>query len=98
MTDTIEIAGREWPVRFTLRALSKFENKFKLNALALSDPAKLSSEAACYLIWCGIEAGAKAEGEAFEMKPNELLDELNLSSIVQAFQILTAEVVGEKKA
>ena len=98
MVDTIEIGGVERPVRFTLGALAKFEAKTKINALALSDPSKLGSEAACYLIWCGLQAGAKAEGEEFSMKAGELADVLTLAHVVQAFDALSAEIIGEKKA
>ena len=66
MTDTIEIAGREWPVRFTMGALSRFEKRTKVNAFALSDPSKLSSDAAAFLVFCGIAAGCKAEGVEFD--------------------------------
>lgn len=98
MVDSIEIAGKDYPVRFTLGALAKFEKQTKINALALSDPSKLGSDAACYLIYCGLQAGAKATGDAFEMKAGELADILTLADVVRAFDILSAEIIGEKKA
>ena len=98
MLDTIEIGGREYPVRFTLSALSKFEIKTKVNAFALSDPSKLSSKAAGFLVFCGIEAGCKAAGEAVDITPDDLLDVMSLAHVEKAFEMLTAEIVGEKKA
>jgi hypothetical protein len=97
MTDSIEIKGVDYPVRFTLGALAKFEAKTKINALALSDPSKLGSDAACYLIWCGLQAGAKVTGDDFTFKAGDLADELTLADVVRAFDILTAEIIGEKK-
>lgn len=98
MVAEIEIDGVERPIRFSLGALAKFEAKTKMHALALSDPSKLGSDAACYLIWCGLQAGAKAEGQEFSMKAGELADVLTLAHVVQAFDVLSAEIIGEKKA
>ena len=98
MTDTIEINGVDYPVRFTLGALAKFERRHKINAFALSDPTKLSSEAAGHLVWCGIEAGCKAEDKEFDIKPDALLDQLTLAHIMRAFELLVSDVPGEKKA
>lgn len=98
MVDTIEIGSKDYPVRFTLGALAKFERKTKVNAFALSDPSKLSSENAGYLVYCGIQAGCKAEGVEFDVQPLELLEEMTLAHIMRAFELLVQDVPGEKKA
>ena len=98
MVDTIEIAGKDYPVRFTLGALAKFERKTKVNAFALSDPAKLSSEAAGYLVWFGMQAGAKAEGVELDVEFMDVLDDLTLAHVMRAFELLVQDVPGEKKA
>lgn len=97
MIDTIELGGQEWPVRFTMGALSRFEKRTKVNAFALSDPSKLSSDAAAYLVFCGIAAGCKAEGVEFDVPFNELMEDMTLAHVVQSFKILTQDVPGEKK-
>ena len=97
MTDTIEIAGREWPVRFTMGALSRFEKRTKVNAFALSDPSKLSSDAAAFLVFCGIAAGCKAEDVEFDVDFKDLMEDMTLAHVIAAFGILTSDVPGEKK-
>ena len=97
MTDTIEIAGREWPVRFTMGALSRFEKRTKVNAFALSDASKLSSDAAAFLVWCGIAAGCKAEGVEFDVPFADMMEDMTLAHVMQAFSLLTSDVPGEKK-
>jgi len=98
MVDTIEIAGTEYPVRFTLGALAKFERKTKINAFALSDPSKLSSEAAGFLVYCGLQAGAKVDGQELEIQFLDVLEDLTLSHVMRAFELLVQDVPGEKKA
>ena len=98
MLDTIEIGGRDYPVRFTLGALAKFERRTKVNAFALSDASKLSSENAAWLVYHGIEAGAKANGEELTVTFAELIDDLTLAHVMRAFELLVSDVPGEKKA
>ena len=91
----ITINGKDYPLRYTLGALTKFEKRAKVNVFGLSDPSKLSAEACAWLIYVGVEAGCKAEGEDFELTINELMDNLDLSHVTVAFEELGA---GEKKA
>ena len=51
----IEINGNEYPVRYSMKALKKFERKAKVNVFSLSDPSKLSAEACAFLCFVGVE-------------------------------------------
>ena len=91
----IEINSKEYPLRYTLGALTKFEKRAKVNVFGLSDPSKLSAEACAWLIYVGIEAGCKAAGEDLDLSINEVMDSVDLSHVQVAFEELGA---GEKKA
>ena len=91
----IEINSKEYPLRYTLGALTKFEKRAKVNVFGLSDPSKLSAEACGWLIFVGIEAGCKAAGEDLDLTINEVMDSVDLSHVQVAFEELGA---GEKKA
>ena len=91
----ININSKEYPLRYTLGALTKFEKRAKVNVFGLSDPSKLSAEACAWLIYVGIEAGCKAEGEDLDLSINEVMDSVDLSHVTVAFEELGA---GEKKA
>ena len=90
----ININSKEYPLRYTLGALTKFEKRAKVNVFGLSDPSKLSAEACAWLIYVGIEAGCKAEGEDLDLSINEVMDSVDLSHVTVAFEELGA---GEKK-
>ena len=53
----IEVNGTEYPVRYSMKALKKFERKTKVNVFSLSDPSKLSAEACDVLCFVGFECG-----------------------------------------
>ena len=53
----IEINGNEYPVRYSMKALKKFERKAKVNVFSLSDPSKLSADACAFLCFVGVECG-----------------------------------------
>jgi len=90
----ININGKDYPMRYTLGALTKFEKRAKVNVFGLSDPSKLSAEACAWLIYVGIEAGCKAENEELDLSINEVMDSVDLSHVTIAFEELGA---GEKK-
>ena len=91
----ININGKDYPMRYTLSALIKFEKRAKIGVFGLSDPSKLSAEACAWLIFVGIEAGCKAEGQDLDMNINDVMDAVDLSHVTIAFEELGA---GEKKA
>jgi len=90
----IEINGKEYPLRYSLGALTKFEKRAKVNVFGLSDPGKLSAEACAWLIYVGIEAGCKFEDEDLDMTINDVMESVDLSHVQIAFEALGA---GEKK-
>jgi hypothetical protein len=90
----IEINGKEYPLRYSLGALTKFEKRAKVNVFGLSDPSKLSAEACAWLIYVGIEAGCKFEDQELDMTINDVMDAVDLSHVQIAFEALGA---GEKK-
>ena len=90
----IEFNGKEYALRNTLGALTKFEKRTKVNVFSLSDPSKLSAEACAWLIFVGMEAGAKADGADLDMTINDVMDEATFDHIQVAFEALGA---GEKK-
>lgn len=90
----IEINGKDYPLRYSLGALTKFEKRTKVNVFGLSDPSKLSAEACAWLIFVGIEAGCKFESEELDMTINDIMDAVDLSHVQVAFEALGA---GEEK-
>jgi hypothetical protein len=93
----IEINGTEYPVRYSMKALKKFERKAKVNVFSLSDPSKLSAEACAFLCFVGVECGCDFEGVDFNMELQEFEDHITLAHVTQCFEIL-GEYNDQKKA
>ena len=91
----IVVDGTEYPVRFSLRALKKFERKTKMSVFSLSDPSKLSAEACAVLCFVGIEDGCKFEGVEFDLKLEDIEANLTLSHTTELLELLFAS--GKKK-
>ncbi len=85
------IEGKEYGYHFPLGVLRKFEKRTKVNIFALGDMSKLSSEAAGYLVYYGVQAWAKREAEEFDYSFEELLDMVTLTDVQEAF----TELMGE---
>lgn len=93
----IEVNGTDYPVRYSMKALKKFERKAKVNVFSLSDPSKLSAEACAYLCFVGVECGCDFEGIEFTMDLNEFEDHVTLAHVKECFDVL-GEYNSEKKA
>tara|TARA_R110002020_G_scaffold318213_1_gene533752 strand:+ start:282 stop:566 length:285 start_codon:yes stop_codon:yes gene_type:complete len=93
----IELNGTEYPVRYSMKALKKFERKSKVNVFSLSDPSKLSADACAFLCFVGVECGCHFEGIDFDMELNEFEDHITLAHVTQCFDVL-GEYSSEKKA
>ena len=94
----ITIDGQEYPLRYSLRALKKFEQKSKLSVFNLGDANALSAEACAWLIYCGIVDGCAFDDIEFKMTLAEIEPYCDLSHVelaVQALQQYTG--AGEKK-
>lgn len=93
----IELNGTMYPVRFSMKALKKFERKAKVNVFSLSDPSKLSADACAFLCFVGVECGCDFENIDFDMELNEFEDHITLAQVTQCFDVL-GEYSSEKKA
>ena len=91
----INVNGTGYPLRYSLRALKKFERKTKINVFSLSDPTKLSAEACAYLVYVGVEDGCKFEGIEFDMPLIEFEEYITLAQAVACFESMFGD--EEKK-
>ena len=92
----IEINGTDYPVRYSMKALKRFERKCKISVFSLSDPSKLSAEACAFLCFVGVECGAEFEGMEFTMDLPTFEDHITLGHVTQCFEVL-GEYSSEKK-
>lgn len=92
----IEVNGTDYPVRYSMKALKKFERKAKVNVFSLSDPSKLSAEACAYLCFVGVECGCDFEGVEFTMELAEFEEHITLAHVTQCFDVL-GEYSDQKK-
>ena len=93
----IEVNGVEYPVRYSMKALKKFERKAKVNVFSLSDPSKLSADACAFLCYVGGECGCNFEGVEFDMELHDFEDHITLAHVTQCFDVL-GEYSDQKKA
>tara|TARA_Y100001972_G_scaffold91088_1_gene111489 strand:+ start:2262 stop:2546 length:285 start_codon:yes stop_codon:yes gene_type:complete len=93
----IEIDGNEYPVRYSMKALKKFERKAKVNVFSLSDPSKLSADACAFLCYVGVECGCKFEGIDFDIELQDFEEYITLAHVTQCFDVL-GEYSDQKKA
>ena len=84
----IEINGKDYPVRYSMKALKKFERKAKVNVFSLSDPSKLSADACAYLCFVGVECGCHFDDVEFTMELSEFEEHITLSHVTQCFDVL----------
>jgi len=92
----IEVNGTDYPVRYSMKALKKFERKAKVNVFSLSDPSKLSAEACAYLCFVGVECGCDFEGVEFTMELAEFEEAYYAGSRHAGFDVL-GEYSDQKK-
>lgn len=92
----IEVNGTDYPVRFSMKALKKFERKAKVNVFSLTDPSKLSADACAYLCFVGVECGCNFEDIEFKMELGEFEEYITLSHVTACFEVL-GEYSDEKK-
>jgi hypothetical protein len=95
----IEVDGNEYPLRYSLRALKKFEQKTKISVFALGNANALTAEACTWLIYVGIVDGCDFEGIEFKKSLQDIEPYVDLGHVqvaVQALQEYTGE--NEKKA
>ena len=93
----IELNGTEYPVRYSMKALKKFERRSKVNVFSLSDPSKLSADACAFLCFVGVECGCDFEGIDFDIELADFEDLITLAHVTQCFGVL-GEYNSEKKA
>ena len=96
---TVEINGIEYPVRYSLRALKKFEQQTKKSVFALGDTSQLSAEACAWLVYVGIADGAKFAGNEFDLKLAEIEGHIDLTHVEQCIGALQhgTQPQGKKK-
>ena len=91
MTKTVEINGKEYPVKFGYSALSKFCD---IAGLALNELDKLGSEMtlsqAIALVWCGLKDGARYDKMKFNLAVEDVADLLDddadaLNKVLEVF-------------
>ena len=93
----IEVNGVEYPVRYSMKALKKFERKAKVNVFSLSDPSKLSADACAFLCYVGVECGGNFEGVEFDMELHDFEDHITRAHVTQCVDVL-GEYSDQKKA
>ena len=86
---TIEIDGVEYPLRYSLRALKKFEQKTKKSVFQGGDTGTMPADAMSWLIYVGIVDGCNLA----DIEPYVDLSHVTLA--VTALQQYTGE--GKKK-
>lgn len=91
------IDGIEFGYHFPLGVLRAFEKRTKVKVFALSDPSVLSAEASAYLVFYGMRAWAKREGEEFNYSFEELLDMVGLNDVKEALECLMPDASDEEK-
>jgi hypothetical protein len=100
MTKTINIAGREFPVRMTLGVYRKFDNKFKsegMSVLKMGDVSQLRTEHIVQLVFYGIEAGAKSEGEKLDINIEWIYDNVDVSELGELMSAMGVDDDAQKK-
>ena len=93
----IEINGTEYPVRYSLRALKKFELQTKKSVFTLSDATKMTAEDCLWLIYVGIADGAAFEGDKFELKLKDIEGHVHLSHVEECVAALQEHTGAGKK-
>jgi hypothetical protein len=94
----IEIDGVEYPLRYSLRALKKFEQKTKKSVFSFGDAGQMTADAMTWLIYVGIVDGCAFEGIEFNKSLSDIEPYVDLSHVtlaVEALQQYTGE--GKKK-
>ena len=95
---TIEIDGVEYPLRYSLRALKKFEQKTKTSVFKFGEAGNMTADAMSWLIYVGIVDGCNFEGVDFDKSLSDIEPYVDLSHVtlaVTALQQYTGE--GKKK-
>ena len=95
----ITVDGIAYPIRYSLRALKKFEQKTKTSVFQLGQTESMTAEAMSWLIYVGIVDGCAFEGVEFKKSLAELepyIDLRHVTEAVAALQEYTGE--GEKKS
>jgi len=95
----IVIDGVAYPIRYSLRALKKFEQKTKLSVFQLGQASTMTADAMSWLIYVGIVDGCAFEDIEFKKSLAELepyIDLRHVTEAVAALQEYTGE--GEKKS
>lgn len=72
MSDTLNIGGKDRPIKFGWSALKQFEKLTGKGLSALSDVSALSLDDIEKLIYAGLITGAKAEGVEVDFKIDDL--------------------------
>ena len=100
MTKTIKIANREFPVRMTLGVYRKFDNKFKsegMSVLKMGDVGSLRTEHIVQLVFYGIEAGAKFEGEKLDIDVEWIYENVEVSELGELMSAMGVKDDAQKK-
>lgn len=103
MTEQIEIGGRALPMRRTLGAMKRFDERYKGEISVLEFGAKpLRVEHIVALLYLFIEAGHKAENRVLEIDEEWIEDNAELNDLESLAERLTSvqggeETSGEKK-
>ena len=95
---TIVIDGVEYPLRYSLRALKKFEQKTKKSVFAFGDAGQMTAESMAWLIYVGVVDGCSFEDIEFNKTLADIEPFVDLSHVtlaVEALQQYTGE--GKKK-
>lgn len=101
MTKTILLNGESFPFRLTLGAMNKFDNKFKaegITSLNMHAGAGQRIEHMAYLMFVGIEAGLRYEGEDVKrISLNWIYDNVEINDLKEFTEVLADESDEEKK-
>jgi len=96
----LHVNGETYPLRYSFRALKKFEQKTKVSVFSLGENNNLSADSVGWLIYCGIVDGCKFEGIEFSKSLAEIEEHLDLSHVETAMEALQQYAGGkdQKKA
>ena len=96
MTETITIGGRELPMRRTLAAMRKFDEKYKGEISILEFGQKsMRVDHITSLLFLFIEAGYKAEGKQIDIDQEWIEDNADMADFEQLASRLTSVDAGQ---
>lgn len=100
MTKTIQLAGEEWPVRMTLGAMNKFDNKFKaegITSLNMHGAPNQRIDHMAHLMLYMIQAGLKSEGDDRKIDIEWIHNNVEMDDLKQFTETFEGETNEEKK-